>query len=244
MAITSRTAAARVEHEHTTSDKTISNPAAMADVDSFFQFMDFTFSDETNKNGGEPLFDLLQDIPSNMNMHSLPFDDLPSPVPLRDMVNSYEIVPSQDSNDVDQDVGVSISNESARAAYTNGGRTTSNPKPQDILSVRGVGHSKNPGNLRFRELVNSKKSAYERTSCATSRKALAVDIVSQLLPGRFLKKADVTQRVYQIMDYDGAVQKALFAVRDVKLSATKRKAPASSTLVEGKRKRKPAATSK
>ena len=65
--------------------------------------------------------------------------------------------------------------------------------------------------------------------------------MAQLKPGRFLKKEDVTQRVFKVMDYDAAVTKALFAVRDVKISTTQRKAPSSSITsggqVEGKRKK-------
>jgi len=88
--------------------------------------------------------------------------------------------------------------------------------------------------LKFRDLVASRKRAYDRNTCPDFRRGLAEDLVAQLLPGRFLKKTDTSQRFYQILDYNASVTKALFAIRDVKAPPIKR----ASATVMGKRKRK------
>ena len=54
--------------------------------------------------------------------------------------------------------------------------TCQNPIPQSILS---------DVDLKFRDLVASKKCAYDRNACPDFRCALAKCIVAQLLPGRF-----------------------------------------------------------
>ena len=245
MAITSRTAAARVDHAHQ------SQHEMFADGDPLFQFLDFTFSDE---NGG-PIIDISS--PSNGNIPVLPFDDFPSPVPLNEIISNKQTATSCAAlvpNNVKTDRHPAATSSTVRKPKTNISKrekkvskgknikaitappkTTRTYKPEDVLSVRGVGHSKNPGNMKFRELVNSKKSAYERNTDAAFRRSLGEEIVSQLKPGRFLKKADAGQYFFQIMDHDAAVTKAMFAVRDVKLK--KKKAP-SSNVVHGKRKRK------
>lgn len=271
MAITSRTAAARIEQENRASSTVDANTNIADSTDPFF--FDFGYGEDiVGKADSDMLLTLLHeglsDSPSNMHQLPLPFDDIPSPVPLRDIVkqekngnentfvqtkpivggkelsklrkfknksrtrvknkpSAYEVSEGEDDNDINDDRHVRI------------------PKPEDVLSVRGVGHSKNPGNLKFRELVYSKKSAYENNACPNFRRSLAVDIVAQLRPGRFLKKEDITQRVYKVMDYDASITKALFAVRDVKMSAvinSKRKIPSSTSQVGERKKRQKAAS--
>ena len=233
MAITSRTAAARAQPQPQTVGGEVTSEA-------LFQFIDFTFSDEDNEN--RPVMDITEAA----TMGGFSFEDLPSPVPLSE-INLNDKIPTYHPALHPTSSGVSQINEARVTAlddhridekYNSGLNTTTCPKPEDVLSVRGVGHSKNPGNLRFRELVNAKKSAYEGNANSEFRRSLAVDIVTQLHPGRFLKKADPTLRVYQIMDYESSVTKALFAIRDVKKPSGSRAQPSSSSLTKGKRKRK------
>jgi hypothetical protein len=105
------------------------------------------------------------------------------------------------------------------------------------LAIRGVGQSKNPGNLRFRELVAERKSLYDRNSDPDYRRRLGEEIVESMKPGRFLKKDDRSQRFFRIMDHEAAVTKAMFAIRDMKPSP-KSRSIAVSTSSLGKRKRK------
>lgn len=213
MAITSRTAKGRADPAQSVVE---------ADTDPLFRFMDFVFMEDD-----------LAISPSSKHP-ALLFDNqnLPSPTPLADIINSYNscrINATTQEKNVDsagtrshkyeQALGiVSTDVTVTKSAYKADDRTiTMTAKPQDVLSVRGMGHSKNPGNMKFRELVNSKKRAYERNTCPEFRRSLAEDIVSEVLPGRFLKKADASEPFYQIMDYEASVTKALFAIRDVKM---------------------------
>mmetsp|Transcript_8159 Transcript_8159/g.15356 ORF Transcript_8159/g.15356 Transcript_8159/m.15356 type:complete len:238 (-) Transcript_8159:74-787(-) len=205
MAITSRTAKGRADPAQNIIE---------ADTDPLFRFMDFVFTE-----------DEMGMSPSNKHPAFL-FDSLPSPTPLADIIqndgactNDSRAKEDLDRNIIaDQSLGiVSTDVTVAKRAYRTGVLpTTATARPEDVLSVRGMGHSKNPGNLKFRQLVNSKKRAYERNSCPDFRRSLAEDIVAELLPGRFLKKSDAYQHFYQIMDYEASVTKALFAIRDLK----------------------------
>jgi hypothetical protein len=229
MAITSRTAAARAQPQHPTVGGEMSDP--------FFQFIDFTFSDEEDENN-RPVMDITEAASSIGGFQS--FAEFPSPIPLREINFNDQTNTSMHpaSTDTGQQTKADVIAPNASISsldYDAGPNKTTCPKPEDVLSVRGVGHSKNPGNLRFRELVNSKKSSYDRNTSPEFRKSLAVDIVAQLNPGRFLKKTDSSQRSYHIMDFEASVTKALFAIRDVKPGASR---PKSSALVKGKRKRK------
>lgn len=108
-----------------------------------------------------------------------------------------------------------------------------------VLAIRGVGQSRNPGNIRFRELVAERKSLYDRNSDPDYRKRLGEEIVESIKPGRFLKKDDRSQRFFRIMDHEAAVTKAMFAIRDMKPSPKSRIATISrSNSSAGKRKRK------
>jgi hypothetical protein len=206
MAITSRTAKGRADTAHNVIE---------ADTDPLFRFMEFVFSEEDI--GTSPSF----------KHPALLFDSLPSPTPLTDIIRNdtnctndsgpnavlgSNIIPEQSLGIVSTDVTVA-----KRAYRTDDLTTTAIARPEDILSVRGMGHSKNPGNLKFRQLVHSKKRAYERNNCPDFRRSLAEDIVAELLPGRFLKKTDASQSFYQVMDYEASVTKALFAIRDLKM---------------------------
>ena len=237
MAITSKTANERFD----------SNPhPILADVDPFFQFMDFTFTnDELNE--GRTLFEAeISDTPNAHHNHpstsALNLDDLPSPTPFEQIFSSQYAPPpttSSMSSGIHQPkiaaaAVVSADGAMSKSVYDHDDRTnTAKYKPDDVLSIRGRGSSKHPGNLKFRSLVASKKRAYDKNACLDHRRQLADDIVTQLLPGRFLKKADASQRLYQIMDYQTSVTKALFAIRDVKVPTRR----ATATNVTGKRKR-------
>jgi hypothetical protein len=228
MAITSRTAKGKTEPAQNVIE---------ADTDPLFRFMDFVFSDED-----------LASSPSCKHPAFL-FDSLPSPTPLADIIRND----TNCTNDtrastelgsfilVEQSLGiVSTDVTVAKRAYrTNDLTTTATARPEDVLSVRGMGHSKNPGNIKFRQLVHSKKREYERNSCPDFRRSLAEDIVADLLPGRFLKKSDASQRFYQIMDYEASVTKALFAIRDLKMPIKKDSSTdATFSTTAKKRKRK------
>lgn len=106
-----------------------------------------------------------------------------------------------------------------------------------VLAIRGVGQSKNPGNLRFRELVAERKSLYDRNSDPDYRRQLGEEIVESIKPGRFLKKDDSSQRFFRIMDHEAAVTKAMFAIRDMK-PCPKGRAITTSTSSLANRKRK------
>ncbi len=230
MAITSRTAAARANPQHQTIGGELSDP--------FFQFIDFTFSDEEGENR-KPVMDITE---AADHIDDFPFD-LPSPIPLRE-INFNQPTLYHPASGICPHTSVEANVTDATTVstiepheYNNGPGTTTSPKPEDVLSVRGVGHSRNPGNMKFRELVNSKKIAYDRNPDSEFRKSLAVDVVAKMAPGRFLKKSSIDQRVFKIMDYEASVTKALFAIRDLKKVTSKPKTTSSST-VKGKRKRK------
>ena len=242
MAITSRTAAARAQPQQ----------HVLSNEDDFLNFMDFTFSEEGDEN--RPIMDITEAIHGSPTFQ---FTEFPSPIPLHEIKLDNEtnananiitntLHPAaktkQSKFTYSTTIAPDISTSITARAYNDGPNMTTRPKPEDVLSVRGVGHSKNPGNLKFRELVISSKGAYDRNTNPDARRLLAIDIVAKLQPGRFLKKVDTTQRVYQIMDYESSVTKALFAIRDVKPGAVKRsakaKVPPKSNLVKGKRKRK------
>lgn len=78
----------------------------------------------------------------------------------------------------------------------------------DVIATRGVGQNKNPGNLLFRDLVAARKSQYEKNANPEFRRNLGEEIVAAIKPGRFLKKDDITQTMYKIMDHSSAVTKA------------------------------------
>lgn len=138
------------------------------------------------------------------------------------------------SSDADSNDSVNDSKQSSSAT-----NYVSKSKPEDVLAIRGVGQSKNPGNLRFRELVAERKSLYDRNSDPDYRRRLGEEIVESMKPGRFLKKDDRSQRFFRIMDHEASVTKAMFAIRDMKPSP-KSRSIAVSTSSLGKRKRKAA----
>lgn len=137
-------------------------------------------------------------------------------------------------------VSTTISKEAYNAL--NQGKLLKSPNPQDVLSYRGKGASQNPGNILFRDLVASKKRAYDKNTNQEYRFSLGAEIVQSIHAtngGRFLKKYDGADSYFQVLDYDNAVKKATFAIRDVKVypKAKAPKASASSATL-GKRKRK------
>jgi len=238
MAVTSKTANGRANNSH----------PVLADVDPLFQFMDFTFTDE-ELNDGKAFFDVdcFADAPSHSVDHPAiavtNLDVLPSPTPLAQIVYSQYNPPPTGSSTISgihqpkikAATVVSADVTVSKSSYDDDHRTTTNTfRPEDVLSIRGQGSSKHCGNLKFRDLVASRKRAYDRNTCPDFRRGLAEDLVAQLLPGRFLKKTDTSQRFYQILDYNASVTKALFAIRDVKAPPIKR----ASATVTGKRKRK------
>ena len=231
MAITSKTANGRVDN---------TPHPILADVDPFFQFMDFTFTSE-ELNESQALFDTeIADTP--IDPANSTFEQLPSPTPLAHIINSQYDPPFTScsmSSGVHQPkiVPATVVSADSASAFDNDHRTsTAKYRSDDVLSIRGRGSSKHPGNLKFRELVANKKRAYDKNACLDFRRGLAEDIIVQLLPGRFLKKADASQRVYQIMDYQASVTKALFAIRDVKVPT--RRSTANNVMGKRKRNRK------
>ena len=238
MAVTSKTSNGRAENPH----------PILADGDPFFHFMDFTFSDE-ELNDGKAFFEVdSADAPTHSIDHPAisvtNLDALPSPTPLAQILNfQYDAPPTGSSTisgihqpkiaaaavvSAERSVSITIS----KSSYDDDHRTTTNTfRPEDVLSIRGQGSSKHCGNSKFRDLVARKKRAYDRNACPDFRRSLAEDIIAQLLPGRFLKKTDTSQRFYQILDYNASVTKAMFAIRDVKAPPSKR------ATVTGKRKR-------
>jgi hypothetical protein len=241
MAVTSKTANGRAENPH----------PIIADVDPFFHFMDFTFTDE-ELNDGKAFFEVdFADAPTHSVDHPAisvtNLDALPSPTPLAQIINGQYDAPPTGSSTISgihqpkiaAAAVVSADVTVSKSSYDDDHRTTTNTfRPEDVLSIRGQGSSKHCGNLKFRDLVASKKRAYDRNPCPDFRRALAEDIIAELLPGRFLKKTDTSQRFYHILDYNASVTKALFAIRDVKAPPSKR------ATITGKRKRKASATSR
>lgn len=61
------------------------------------------------------------------------------------------------------------------------------------------------GNMAFRELVSSYKSVYDANNDETFRRNLAIDIVRQLRPGRFLKMHSTNY--FRVVDYESSVTK-------------------------------------
>ncbi|GFH53189.1 hypothetical protein CTEN210_09665 [Chaetoceros tenuissimus] len=134
-----------------------------------------------------------------------------------------------------------VSTRISKEAYNalNQGKLIKSPKPQDVLSYRGKGASQNPGNILFRDLVASKKRAYDKNTNQEYRFSLGAEIVQTIHAtngGRFLKKYDGADSYFQVLDYNNAVKKATFAIRDVKVYPKAKAPKATATL--GKRKRK------
>lgn len=93
-----------------------------------------------------------------------------------------------------------------------------NPRPEDIISVRGCGKSQY-GNVLFRELILKHKAEYDANTDQDYRRDIGIRIVDQLKPGRFLKKRNKTDSHYYVMTRDLSIQKTVFAMRDCRASA-------------------------
>ena len=93
-----------------------------------------------------------------------------------------------------------------------------NPRPEDIISVRGCGKSQY-GNVLFRELIIKHKAEYDANTDQDYRRDIGIRIVDQLKPGRFLKKRNKTDSHYYVMTRDLSIQKTVFAMRDCRASA-------------------------
>jgi len=86
----------------------------------------------------------------------------------------------------------------------------------DILSTRG--QPKHLGTLRYRELILQYKIEFDASKCAKNKRALIIDIIKELAPGRFLRpyKTDGEQDTYEVMDLRTVYKKVLNAMKDCK----------------------------
>jgi hypothetical protein len=92
------------------------------------------------------------------------------------------------------------------------------PHPHDVLSGRGAGISKHPGNQRWRELISDNISDYvamQRSKRPTITCSIVQAVRSLSPPGRFLAKDKRTGKWYDIGD-DQANLKTAQALRDTK----------------------------
>lgn len=98
-------------------------------------------------------------------------------------------------------------------------------QPNDVLCGRGSGPNDNPGNIRFRALVATRKDEYLATTNRQRKAKIAREIVDVVYgfspPGRFLRKADVAicrARGYRgdawaVVNEETALEKAKQALR-------------------------------
>ncbi|CAB9521604.1 Nitrilase family, member 2 [Seminavis robusta] len=114
-------------------------------------------------------------------------------------------------------------------AYTASQGCISQPHAHDVLSGRGAGITKHPGNKRWRELIHNNREKY--TSLPRNQRPLIAEQIVKAVrslnpPGRFLSKDVNTQLWYEIGD-DKAAEKTAQAMRDSKKTG-KDQSPSSS----------------
>jgi hypothetical protein len=86
------------------------------------------------------------------------------------------------------------------------------PTASDILLGRGKSSQNHPGNIRFRQLIESKRPEYERAK-VLEKTLIAERIVQSIrdLSGRFLRQ---TGNYWEEVDFDTARDKVAHAFRD------------------------------
>ena len=92
-------------------------------------------------------------------------------------------------------------------SYTN----ITQPGPHDVMIGRGGGTNHNPGNIRFRQLICTRKDEY-KVAKRSQKPIIAQEIVSawraQVPPGRFLKQDERTMLWYDVGDEEAKVKAA------------------------------------
>jgi hypothetical protein len=112
--------------------------------------------------------------------------------------------------------------QAVRLFYQQDQRTAiEQPRPEDVLSIRGFGGNKHPGNKKFRQLIHSVKHMYVTSKSAVDRRTLSEGVLAELLPGRILKKKHPSDAMFQFMDYEESLQKIFIAARDARRTYTK-----------------------
>jgi len=84
----------------------------------------------------------------------------------------------------------------------------------DIISTRG--QPKHLGTIRYRELILENKFVFDNSHCAKIKRALVLNIIDALAPGRFLRpyKTDGEQDTYELMDPQTVYKKVTNAMKD------------------------------
>jgi len=92
-------------------------------------------------------------------------------------------------------------------SYTN----ITQPGPHDVMIGRGGGTNHNPGNIRFRQLICTRKDEY-KVAKRSQKPIIAQEIVSawraQVPPGRFLKQDERTMLWYDVGNEQAKVKAA------------------------------------
>jgi len=90
------------------------------------------------------------------------------------------------------------------------------PGPHDVLIGRGGGTNHNPGNIRFRQLICTRKDEY-KSAKRSQKPIIAQEIVTawrtQVPPGRFLKQDESTMLWHDVGDVE-AKERAAQKLRD------------------------------
>ena len=178
-----------------------------------------------------PLKDILysstSDYPTSNALHDEPFpvgswEDIDGPDIIegskKQAITNHESIEKFPPNEIDNCKINAYSHNYVDVHHNEGDKNAENlivPNAEDIISARGCGRS-HPGNLRFRDLVTQNKTAFDSNSSDEFRRSLALKIVNELKPGRFLKKEDVNQDLYKVMPFEKMITKVIFAMRDCK----------------------------
>jgi len=92
-------------------------------------------------------------------------------------------------------------------SYTN----ITQPGPHDVMIGRGGGTNHNPGNIRFRQLICTRKDEY-KVAKRSQKPIIAQEIVSawraQVPPGRFLEQDERTMLWYDVGNEQAKVKAA------------------------------------
>ena len=92
-------------------------------------------------------------------------------------------------------------------SYTN----ITQPGSHDVMIGRGGGTNHNPGNIRFRQLICTRKDEY-KSAKRSQKPIIAQEIVSawraQVPPGRFLKQDESTMLWYDVGNEEAKVKAA------------------------------------
>jgi len=89
----------------------------------------------------------------------------------------------------------------------------------DIISTRG--QPKHLGTIRYRELILENKFVFDDSHCAKIKRALVLNIIDALAPGRFLRlyKTDGGKDTYELMDPQTVYKKVTNAMKDCRSEA-------------------------